>query len=202
MSTPLPNLNDLFNDVVQEGNVQLAQWLFFGFILVGIIIKLMSFNIHTDLTQYQNDPTIKTVGPATGSIWGYSIILFATLGLIFISVNPEKEGFEQIGNIPLSLYAIVIILLWSIILNFRFYNKINTTPVMPKQYKIWANWSTVVIIVLCLLCILEYIIDTVNKEIYKGLKSQFRLFTVVAFFSGMIVMGIQDTILSSFLVDG
>ena len=199
----IPNLNKLFSEVIQEGNIQLVEMLFFGFILIGIIIKLLSFNIHSTLTPEQIQGGLQTVGPATGSVWGYSIILFASLGLIFISVNPQKENMEQIANIPISLYAIIIILVWSIVLNFRFYDKINTKPVMPQQYNLWSNWSIAVIIFLCVLSIMDYLIDSLrNKDAYKGLKSQIKIFTIFIFFSGIIVMGIQDVILSSFLVDG
>lgn len=198
----IPNLNQLFNEVVNSENVMLVEWLFFGFILVGIIIKILSFDIHTTLTKDQIASGLQTIGPATGAVWGYSIILFSAIGLVFISVNTEKENFEQIANIPVSLYAIIIILVWSILVNFRHYDKINTTPDMPKQYIMWNNWSIIVIFFLCVLCILEYLINSLNNPAYDGIKSQFRIFTIIVFFSGMIVMGIQDTVLSNFLVDG
>ena len=202
MSTSLPNLNLLFNEIVNSQNVNLVEWLLFGFILVGLIIKILSFNIHTTVTQDQLKAGIQTIGPATGTIWGYSIILFSALGLIFISVNPEKENMEQIENVPLSLYAIIIILVWSIILNFRFYDKINTTHVMPHKYKVWNNWSIVVILLLCAFCILEYLINTIKNDAFNGLKMQIRVFTIIVFFSAVVVMGILDTILNNFLVDG
>ena len=198
----IPNLNQLFSEVIRSDNLKLVEWLFFGFILVGLIIKILSFNIHTTLTQEQIDAGLQTIGPATGSVWGYSIILFASLGLVFISVNPQKENLEQIANIPISLYAIVIILVWAIVLNFRFYDKINTMTNMPQQYNLWSNWSNAVIIFLCVLSIMEYVINSLNNRAYDDLKSQIIVFTIFIFFSGMIVMGIQDTILSNFLVDG
>ena len=198
----IPNLNKLFSEVIQSGNVQLVEMLFFGFILVGLIIKILTFNVHSDLTEDQIAAGLQTVGPATGSVWGYSIILFASLGLIFISVNPQKENLEQIASIPISLYAIIIILVWSIILNFRFYDVINTTSPMPQQYNLWNNWSIAVIVFLCVLSIMEFLINTLNNRAYDELKSQIIVFTIFIFFSGMIVMGIQDTILSNFLVDG
>jgi hypothetical protein len=198
----IPNLNKLFNDIANEENIKLVEWLFMGFILVGLIIKFFSFSIHSDLTEEEIRAGAKQVGPATGAIWGYSIVLFATLGLIFISVNPQKESYEQIQNIPLSMYAIVILISWCIVLNFRFYDKINTTPDMPNQYDLWNKWSLITIIMLSLFSVLEYLINILHNPAYNGLKSQLRLFTIVVFFSGMIVLGIQDTILNSFLVDG
>jgi len=198
----IPNLNKLFSEVVQSNSIQLVEMLFFGFILVGIIIKVLSYNVHSKLTQEQIKSGLQTVGPATGSVWGYSIILFASIGLIFISVNPQKENLEQIASIPISLYAIIIILVWSILLNFRFYDVINTNSSMPQQYNLWSNWSIIIIIFLCALSILEFLINVLNNRAFDELKTQIIVFTIFIFFSGMIVMGIQDTILSNFLVDG
>lgn len=198
----IPNLNKLFNDIANEENIKLVEWLFMGFILVGLIIKFFSFNIYSNLTEEEIRAGAKPVGPATGAIWGYSIVLFATLGLIFISVNPQKESYDQIQSIPLSMYAIVILIAWCIVLNFRFYDKINKTPDMPYQYDLWNNWSLITIVMLSIFSVLEYLINILNNPAYDTLKSQLRLFTIVVFFSGMIVLGIQDTILNSFLVDG
>jgi hypothetical protein len=198
----IPNLNKLFSEVVESKSIQLVEMLLFGFILVGLIIKIISFNIHTTLTKEQIDAGYQSIGPATGSVWGYSIILFSALGLVFISVNPQKENLEQIATIPISLYAIIIILVWCIVLNFRYYDVINTTPVMPQQYNLWSSWSVAVIVFLCGLSIMEYIINSLKNQAYDELKSQITVFTIFIFFSGIIVMGIQDTILGSFLVDG
>jgi len=199
----IPNLNKLLNQIVTTNDVQVVEWLFFGFKLVGIIIKMFTFNIYNTLTDEQIAANVQPIGPATGSIWGYSIILFATLGLIFISVNPKKENLAQIENVPLSLYAIVILLVWCIVLNFRFYTKINSTPEMPTNYNLWNSWSLGIIIILSVFCILEYLIRIVDKNLeFKSVLSQIRLFTILVFFSGIITIGIQDTILNNFLVDG
>ena len=73
---------------------------------------------------------------------------------------------------------------------------------MPYQYDLWNNWSLITIVMLSIFSVLEYLINILNNPAYDTLKSQLRLFTIVVFFSGMIVLGIQDTILNSFLVDG
>jgi hypothetical protein len=41
-----------------------------------------------------------------------------------------------------------------------------------------------------------------HNPAYDSLKDQLRVFTIVVFFSGVVVLGIQDTILNNFLVDG
>jgi len=198
----IPSLNQLFHDIVNLGNIELVEWLLFGFIVVGIIIKVFTFNLHTTITPGQEQVGHNVIGPATGTIWGYSIILFATIGLVFVSVNPQKENMEQLKGVPLSLFAIVILLLWSIVLNFRFYDKINTTLSMPYKYEQWNNWSLIIIIILSLFAILEYIINNLQNTTYDGFKSHIKVYTIVVFFAGIIVLGIQDSILNNFLVDG
>ena len=197
-----PSLNDLFQDIVNSGNVQLVEWLLFGFILVGVIIKSITYGVYSELTPQDIAMGATPVGPATGTIWGYSVILFAALGLVFISVNPQKDNMEQLKEIPISLFAIVILLMWSIVLNFRFYEKINTTKVMPYNYNLWNTWSLITVILLSFFAIIEYLVNTINNGRYKGFKGQVKVYSLVVFFTGIIVVGIQDSILNNFLVDG
>ena len=197
-----PSLNKLFYDIINLGNVQLVEWLLFGFILVGVLIKAFTFNLYNNLTPEEVANGVKTVGPATGTIWGYSVIIFAAMGLVFVSVNPQKESMEQLNDIPISLFAMVILLMWSIVLNFRFYDKINTTKVMPYNYQLWNNWSLITVIMLSFFAVIEYLVNTVNDGKYINFKSQLKIYSIVVFFTGIIVVGIQDTILNNFLVDG
>lgn len=194
------NLNDLYQEIIKTKDIKLVEWLFFGLILVGIIIKAGSFNLYSKNTKDMIALGIIPTGPATGSIWGYSIILFAVLGLIFISVKPEEENMKQIKNISYSLYAMVIILLWSIILNARFYTTINTTVNMPMQYNTWNNWSVVTIALLSVLCSIDYFIKTMKDGKYKDISYQINVFSFVIFFASIIVVGIQQSILDNFLV--
>jgi hypothetical protein len=158
-------------------------------------------NLYTTTTPEQLNSGAIPIGPATGSIWAYSIILFASMGLIFVSVNPQKNNMEQLKSIPLSLYAIMILLIWSIVLNFRFYSQINTTNPMPSQYDQWNNWSLSTIIMLSLIGFIEYLINNINGNTYDDFKSHLRVYTIVIFFAGIIVLGIQDSILNNFLVN-
>ena len=197
-----PSLNELFQDIINAGNVQLVEWLLFGFIVVGIIIKSITFGIYTNLTPQDIAAGASPVGPATGTIWGYSVVLFAAMGLVFVSVNPQKNNMEQLKEIPISLFAIVILLMWSIVLNFRFYEKINTTRIMPYNYELWNTWSLITVMMLCFFAVIEYLTNTINHGKYKGFKGQIKVYSLVVFFTGVIVVGIQDSILNNFLVDG
>ena len=198
----LIELKDLFHEIAIINNLELVEYLLFGFILVGIIIRMFTFNTYSTLTKEQIQAGLTPVGSATGTIWGYSVILFATVGLMFVSANPQKDSMEQIKNIPLSLFAIVILLLWSIVLNLSFYNKINTTAQMPGQYKKWNRWSITAITILSIFTAIEYIINRIQNSKFNGIKSQLRIFSIIVFIAGIITIGIQDTILNNFLVDG
>jgi phage-related holin len=92
--------------------------------------------------------------------------------------------------------------MWSIILNFRFYEKINTTKKMPYNYDLWNTWSLITVILLSFFGVIEYLVNTINNGSYKGFKSQIKVYSLVVFFTGIIVVGIQDSILNNFLVDG
>ena len=202
MSSIQTDMNELYKNVMATNEIKMVEWLFFGFILVGIVIKVFTFNLYSTVTPQDKARGVIPVGPATGSVWGYSIILFAVLGLIFISVNPNETNMNQIKNIPYGLYAIVIILLWSIVLNVRFYSILNSSQVMPSQYNVWNNWSIVTIVLLSAFSAVEYFIKRTGDNKLKALSGQVNIYSVIVFFAAIIVIGIQQSILDNFLVDG
>ena len=196
-------LDGLYKQLHEHNGIKLVEWVFFGIILVGIIIKIFSFNVYSTVTQKDLQLGIVPSGHATGSVWGYSIILFAVMGLIFISVNPQEKELEQIKNIPYGLYGIIIILLWSIVLNVRFYTTINMTQNMPSEYNVWNNWSIITIILLSILSGIDFLIKKTNMtEASINLKYQINIYSIIVFFAAIIVLGIQQSILENFLVDG
>ena len=198
-------INDLYKDIIKSKDIKVVEWLFFGLILVGIIIKAGTYSLYSQNTDDMKALGVVPVGPATGAIWGYSIVLFAVIGLIFISVKPEQKNMDQIKNIPYSLYAMVIILLWSIILNVRFYSTINTTVSMPMQYNTWNNWSVVTIALLSVFCAIGYFIKAMEQQkqsLYTYLSYQMNVYSFIVFFAAIIVVGIQQSILDNFLVAG
>lgn len=196
----VPNLSDLFNDIMVSKGIPVVQSVLFGLILIGIIIKAFTSNIRVELTEEQKNNGLLPIGPATGSIWGYCIILFATMGVIFISVNPQEENMEQIKNIPISVFMIVVLLIWSVMLNFNHYSQINGGN-MPFEYTTWDNWSIVIISILAILSILEILINS-KSPTYDNLKPNMKIIMVVVFISGIVTLTIQDTIVQYFLVDG
>lgn len=196
---------ELLKQVFQQEDIKLVEYLFFGFIVVGIIIKTITFNINLGSSD---------VGPATGTIWGYSIMLFSLFGLMFISIDTNKINFkDQVKNIPYCLYAIIIILLWNIVLNSRFYSKINSIQNNSlsfnesSKYNLWNTWSITIIIVLSLLCVVDYFKNKLlekskDSAIFKTASFQINMYSLIVFFSAVIVTSIQQSILENYLVDG
>ena len=149
--------------------------VFIGFIFVGLIVKIL----------------LGIAQPASATIWGYFVIIFSLIGLIFLNTDTTKNDMEALKGFFQPLLLLIIVLLWSISLNFRFYKEINKKTV-PSQYYIWSGFSTVLICAIVILSILDYIIQT----------PQFILYNYILLIFNLIVVGIQQVILDSFTVDG
>jgi len=156
-------------------NADKGKQLFFGFIFVGLIVKiLMGFT-----------------APATALIWGYFIIMFSIIGLIFLQVDPEKNTMDAIKQLFQPLLLLIIVLLWNISLTFRFYKEINKKRV-PKEYFMWSGFSTILIIAIVVLSLITYLVKDASFTMYNYILILFNL----------IVTAIQQVILDSFSVDG
>ena len=89
----------------------LVQLFFGGLIFIGLFMKFLSGFM----------PVGSSIGEATITIWGYSIILFSLLGLIIIQVDPNNsQTLTQLTQIPFTIYILAVIVLWIIILNINY----------------------------------------------------------------------------------
>jgi len=201
------DMNELFKNIVKSDEITYIQYILFGLILIGIILKMFTVSLYstnkTELEKLQS-LHIVPVGPATGSIWGYTIILVACIGLIFIGIKPQETNMEQMKNIPYGLYALIIVLLWNIIINIRFYSSINITRDMPSQYNTWNSWGLVTVILLAVFTTATYFLKIVipDPKRAENFNYQVNLYMIVVFFIALIVLGIQQSILENFLVAG
>lgn len=166
---------DLAVIVSKIGETQKGTQVFIGFIFVGILVKIF----------------LGMAQPATATIWGYFIIAFSIIGLIFLSTDTTKNDMEALKGFFQPLLLLVIVLIWSITLNFRYYKEINKNTV-PSQYFLWSHSSTVLICGICILSIIGFI----------GKTDQFILYNYILMVFNLIVVGIQQVILDSFTVDG
>lgn len=172
MSLGKMDLADIVNKISDSNK---GVQVFIGFIFIGIIVKIL----------------LGTTQPATATIWGYFIVAFSIIGLLFLSTDTTKNDMEALKGFFQPLLLLVIVLLWSISLNFKYYKEINKNTV-PKQYFIWSNSSTILICGICVLSIIGYI----------GKTEQFILYNYILMVFNLIVVGIQQVILDNFTVDG
>ena len=149
--------------------------LFVGFIFVGLIIKLV-FGL------YQ---------PASAVIWGYFIIIFSIIGIIFLSVDTSKNDWDAVKQLIFQpLLLLILILLWNISLNFQYYKEINKRTI-PNIYYTWSHFSTILIISIVILYVFNFIIE-----------SPLNMYSYILLILNVIVTGIQQVILDNFTVDG
>ena len=153
-----------------------GQQIFFGFIFVGLLIKVgLSF-----------------VAAATALLWGYFIIIFSIIGLVFLKVDPTKNNISAVKLLFKPLLLLIIILLWNISITLRFYNEINKQSV-PSQYFMWSWFSTILITSIIVISILGYVAQQENA---------FILYSYILLIFNFIVTAIQQVVLESFTVDG
>ena len=171
MSSDLANFVDKLVNADNKG-----QQIFFGFIFIGLLVKI----------------GLGIVAPATALLWGYFIIIFSIIGLVFLKVDPTKNNMSALKLLFQPLLLLILVLLWNISLNLRFFTEINNETV-PTQYYMWSGFSTILIISIIFMSILGYVIDN---------EKTFVLYNYILLVFNLIVTAIQQTVLESFTVDG
>lgn len=133
-------------------------------------------------------------GPARTTIWGYSLTAISVMILFFISLginihiknNSESDKTKKIKNVneDFVLYEILkyiinsnlpILLLFGtliylIVLNFLFYNKINAKNVAESYYQ-YLNYSSIIFIILLVL-IFKYMHSLVSKVLNNNVNDE------------------------------
>jgi len=170
-------MSDLGSYVHKLVETKKGEQIFIAFMFVGILVKIL----------------LGSSAAATATIWGYFIVIFSIIGLMFLKIDTTKNDIEVLKDFFQPLLLLIIVLLWSISLNFRYYKEINKQTV-PNQYFIWSHSSTILICAIIILSILSII----SKEN----SSQFTLYNYMLIIFNLIVVGIQQVILDSFTVDG
>ena len=188
-------------DISTVKDLSLVQLLFGGLIMIGLLIKWLS-----SLLTGTNTP----LGEATGTIWGYSIILFSLLGLVIIQLDSNNNPNTQLSNVPYGVYFLSVIVLWIIILNIR-YNKYINKKTIPPTYAFWNLWSTVFIGLITILILVQYyaslasssVSSILNTTIFeKNNLKKLNIYLGFILFLNVLITGIQTTILTNFRVDG
>jgi len=167
--------SDLANYSEKILNVDKGQQLFFAFILIGFLIKV----------------GLGSFAGATALLWGYFVMIFSIIGLLFLRVDTKSNNMEALKLLFNPLLLLILVLLWNISLNLRFFDEINKEQV-PNQYFMWSNFSSILIFSIVVISILGYVIEN----------GSFVIYSYILLLMNLIVTGIQQIILESFTVDG
>lgn len=193
-----PTLFNALLIVLKDRDTKTANPVFMALIVVGLFIKIAmgySFSLEDG-----------SVGPANAVLWGYGIISFSILGIILINIDTTSNDWNSIKKLPWSLVGTIIILMWIISLNLKYYYLINKQGA-PEQYYTWSNYSTILLIGLIAISVFQYILTSVDSSSSKLSQAkeygaQLYIYSYMLAFLNLISVTIMQVILDCFTVDG
>ena len=189
----------LLNDINTAKELTLSHRLFAGLIFIGLFIKLLSSFINKTTTT---SPSL--IGEATGTIWGYGIVLFSLLGLVILKLDNTQSPNKQFMNIPFSLYILAGIILWVIAMNSMHYRAINKKTI-PPSYFTWSKWSSLFIFFITILIMIQFSVDNIpgkNAKMFKDNIKTINIYAGLILFLNVLITAIQWIIIQNFSVDG
>jgi hypothetical protein len=196
-------------DIVKEST--LSSKVFTGLIFVGLFTKFYIGNV------------IKTSdgsnGPATGTIWGYTMIVLSLISIVFLnSVTGNVEDYNTMSGIfklfPIPILLLIIVLLWEIMLNYRYQRTLNKRDA-PDMYYMFSRYSTILLTFQIISTLFQYAMHMIIKNNEIGVTSiKLNSFEVSTFldrlnnanflliFLNFVVITIKQVILEKYNVDG
>lgn len=182
-----------------------------GLAICGLGVKLIA-----------NKPSQTGVdGPATASIWGYGIIIVSLIGMLFVTFSLatretiNQGSFELFKNILTSsipVFFIIMLVLWSLFINFTYKEQINKGRV-SKDYNTFG-YVSVALLTLQLITIFKYLRDkTINlnsstkndtflSKASELLNSQLISVSYLIGVFNVIIIGFMQVILDYLSTDG
>ena len=183
------------------------------FAIIGMCIKVFFGNITSPDGSY---------GRANSTIWGYGIVAFALLTIMFVSFSLhdkiariEKKGISGIIGFIKAFFTssgpamlTVILLLWIVMLNSNYYNRINKGQVATEYFQLSAGTSF--LFIFQIICVFQYLklflsIKTGNSEnVEEDASSQAHIAFAVYFIAtiNLIVAAMMTILLQFFSTDG
>jgi len=181
-------MNQIFKNL-QENDAKIANPVFIALIFVGIFIKVtLSMGTSED----------GSLGPANSLIWGYSIVLFSLIGIILLNIDIGADTWNDMKKLPWAMLLTLIIIMWTISLNFKYFTPINKGSV-PYQYYLWSGYSTILVIAMIVISIGQYMLKSGNNTEYS---KQLSMYSIIIFVFNLITVCILQVILDCFSVDG
>ena len=199
-------MTDMNDENVNETRFNLS--IFSGFILIGFLVIALFSSLSEDGSS----------GPASASLWGYSIILFSLIGIVFIKIKMTEDSNKSvlsyiIGN-GLPIFLLLFNLLWLISLNVSYFDDINKGLVSKDfyEYSMLNNILIFVQILISLEVILSKAFDysPVDKlgdstGVKVDIKQKNTVIMVMSFIfiiTNFVLSGIQQVTLDYFTTDG
>jgi hypothetical protein len=195
---PESSLVSLILHILKDRDTKATNPIFIALIFVGLFVKIaLGYTFSTD---------DGSIGPANAVLWGYGIVVFSILGIILINVDTTSNDWNSIKKLPWALISTVIIILWTISLNLKYYTVINKKNA-PDQYYTWSNYSSILLIALIGLTVFQYILTSVSSDSSKlsearGYATQLSIYAYILAFFNLISVTIMQVILDCFTVDG
>jgi hypothetical protein len=184
-------MNQIFK-TLQDNDAKIANPVFIALIAVGIFIKLaLSFGTSDD----------GSIGPANSLIWGYSIVLFSLVGIIFLNIDIGSDTWTDMKKLPWTMILTLIIIMWTISLNFKYFTPINKGTV-PYQYYMWSRYSTVLVIAMIVISLTQYVLKLRKNTDSSEYARQLSMYSIIIFIFNLICVCILQIILDCFAVDG
>ena len=186
------DMGNLLNRFITAKELVLADKFFIGLIFIGILIKLLG------------SIGVESLGQATASLWGYNVILFGLIGIMILKLDTSEYIFtKQIKDIPLYLFVLSILIVWVIILNVRFYKIINKKE-LPTEYYTWNKLSTYILLIVIIIITFVFYANQIktNPILSNTYDSDISTILYFVLFINFIIVGIQNTILQNFSVEG
>jgi hypothetical protein len=109
---------------------------------------------------------------------------------------------KQIQHIPVYMFVLSILIVWVIILNVKFYTIINKKQ-LPSEYYTWNSWSTYVLLIVIIVVTFILYATQIKSPIFSDtFESDISTILYFILFINFIIVGIQNTILQNFSVEG
>jgi hypothetical protein len=191
-----PSLFNALLLVLKDRDTKAANPIFMALIAVGLFVKIAMGKI------FSTDDG--TIGPANAVLWGYGIVAFSILGIILLNIDTTSNDWNSIKKLPWALVGTIILLMWIISLNLKYYTTINKGTA-PEQYYTWSTYSSILLIGLVVISIFQYILSSSNSNKFSDAKqysTQLSVYAYMLAFLNLVGVTIMQVILDCFTVDG
>jgi hypothetical protein len=196
---PTYGMLEIIMKKMKEQDTNLTNPVFLSLILVGIFIKYVLGNI-----QASDDGS---TGPATSTIWGYGIVIFSIIGVILTNIDSGSSEWNSIQKLPWPMIITVVLLMWIISLNLKYFTQINQLKV-PEQYYTWSGYTSILIFALIAIAMVQYLMNS-NSRLSPSMaisakdhSAQLMMYSYILVFFNLIGITIMQVILDCFTVDG